>query len=222
MLTTSYSLSYYKGILNIAYPKNIRTNPTESYCLNIQGDLLWCYFSSELGIFLKNMNSNITERILTIQNILFLEIDYNLKTDSYILFYNYKNRLYIKYMREGIYITKEILNIKTSSEVFMTYHKLSGRITLIFKDRTNNFISEVNSDDDFESIGRNDGQHEITILSDAYASSQDLVNAAAIKANSDADADLKSKVKENRSAIKKAHAAEGADPSEAQGLEDIE
>ena len=152
MLTTSYSLSYYKGILNIAYPKNIRTNPTESYCLNIQGDLLWCYFSSELGIFLKNMNSNITERILTIRNILFLEIDYNLKTDSYILFYNYKNRLYIKYMREGIYITKEILNIKTSSEVFMTYHKLSGRITLIFKDRTNNFISEVNSDDDFESI----------------------------------------------------------------------
>ena len=77
-------------------------------------------------------------------------------------------------------------------------------------------------DDDFESIGRNDGQHEITILPDAYASSQDLANAAAIKANSDADADLKSKVKENRSAIKKAHAAEGADPSEAQGLEDIE
>ena len=77
-------------------------------------------------------------------------------------------------------------------------------------------------DDDFETIGRNDGQHEITILPDAYASSQDLANAAAIKANSDADADLKSKVKENRSAIKKAHAAEGADPSEAQGLEDIE
>jgi hypothetical protein len=77
-------------------------------------------------------------------------------------------------------------------------------------------------DDDFEPIGRNDGQHEITILPDAYASSQDLANAAAIKANSDADADLKSKVKENRSAIKKAHAAEGADPSEAQGLEDIE
>lgn len=77
-------------------------------------------------------------------------------------------------------------------------------------------------DNDFETIGRNDGQHEITILPDAYASSQDLVNAAAIKANSDADADLKSKVKENRSAIKKAHAAVGADPSEAQGLKDIE
>lgn len=77
-------------------------------------------------------------------------------------------------------------------------------------------------DDDFESIGRNDGQHEITILPDAYASSQDLANAAAIKENSEADADLKSKVRENRSAIKKAHAAEGADPSEAQGLEDIE
>ena len=34
----------------------------------------------------------------------------------------------------------------------MTYHKLSGRITLIFKDRTNNLISEVNSEDNFESI----------------------------------------------------------------------
>ena len=152
MLETKYVLSYYKGVLNVEYPKNIKTNSTESYCLNLQGDLLWCYFSSELGIFLKNMKSNITERILTIQEIKFLEIDYNLETDSYILFYNYKNRLYIKYLEGGVYVTKEILSIKTLSKVFMTYHKLSGRITLIFKDRTNNLISEVSSEDNFESV----------------------------------------------------------------------
>lgn len=52
-------------------------------------------------------------------------------------------------------------------------------------------------DDDFETIGRNDGQHEITILPDAYASSQDLANAAAIKANSDADTKLAEKVQAN-------------------------
>ncbi len=52
-------------------------------------------------------------------------------------------------------------------------------------------------DDDFEPIGRNDGQHEITILPDAYASSQDLANAAAIKANSDADTKLAEKVQAN-------------------------
>ena len=113
---------------------------------------MWCYFSSELGIFLKNMETKITERILTIQEIKFLEIDYNLVTDSYILFYNYKNRLYIKYLEGEVYVTKEILSIKTLSKVFMTYHKLSGRITLIFKDRTNNLISEVSSEDNFESV----------------------------------------------------------------------
>ena len=152
MIETKYVLSHYKGALNVEYPKNIRTNLTESYCLNLQGDLLWCYFSSELGIFLKNMESNITERILTIKEIKFLEIDYNLETDSYILFYNYKNRLYIKYLEGEVYVTKEILSIKTLSKVFMTYHKLSGRITLIFKDRTNNLISEVSSEDNFESV----------------------------------------------------------------------
>mgnify|MGYP003600765654 FL=1 len=152
MIETKYVLSHYKGALNVEYPKNIRTNLTESYCLNLQGDLLWCYFSSELGIFLKNMETKITERILTIQEIKFLEIDYNLITDSYILFYNYKNRLYIKYLEGEVYVTKEILSIKTLSKVFMTYHKLSGRITLIFKDRTNNLISEVSSEDNFESV----------------------------------------------------------------------
>ena len=81
---------------------------------------------------------------------------------------------------------------------------------------------------DFVELGRK-GDHTITILPDAYASTQDLKNAnaakantAAIAANSAADATLKANVKANRDAMKKAHAASNPSDEDIQNLPNIE
>lgn len=174
----NYRLSYYKRSFSLEYPKNIKTIPQESFCLNEQGELLWCYFSSELGIFLKNMDTKITERIMTISELSYLDIDYNPTTSSYILFYEYKNRYFIKYLEGDFYTTKEILNIKSSSRVFMTYYKFSGKITLIYKDRTNSLISEINSEDDFQTINilKNEPKPKEEIESVGYNSIDGLLS----------------------------------------------
>lgn len=177
-MSINYGISNTKELLEIAYPKNINTVSTESYCLNSDGDLLYCYYSGDLGILVKNSTTNVTERFLIVSKVDYLDIDYNTTNNSYILFYKSKSKYYLKYLKDSEYIVKELTILKTTDKVFMTYDKISDRITLIFKDDTSNLISEINSLSDFQSVVilKEDPIPKESLISVEYNQISNLIN----------------------------------------------
>ena len=143
-----FKVSKLKDHTSFVVPKNYRSSDLEAYCASKTGDVIWCYFSSELGIFLKNMNTRATERFLTIEGVEYLDIDLNTSDGSYILLYKKEGNFFLRYFKDFEYKTIPLeLNC---DKAFVHYSELYLKSMIVLIDKDSKNLIEYNSKDDFE------------------------------------------------------------------------